>query len=285
MMQHSKEFHLKLILLTIICFIGHIERTSYRAFHSNTFGCKIERLWQNHDHKLRFTNIPLTELLRNTSNKPHELLSHRNNPKPSVKPTLRTSIPNKGPLKLENNTYFSRTVSASPWSSECSSSINPVDSSPPLLRHLTPYESSSPIGPFTLARFLFSKYKMATFYLPFSPRETLQRIEQENRALTVSVATWCNQFELREWYRITKRVKRTGITVSRLIVVVECEGNVLPCVLLFIIKWIVVVCVCAYIMHRTHTSAGVERSNDVHEVLSLITRFASAPAARALVVR
>lgn len=37
-------------------------------------------------------------------------------------------------------------------------------------------------------------------------------------------------------------------------------------------------------MHRAHTDARVERSNDVHEVLSPITRFASATAARTLVV-
>lgn len=42
--------------------------------------------------------------------------------------------------------------------------------------------------------------------------------------------------------------------------------------------------VCLHYAPHQYTGSGVERGNDVHEALSLITRFASVAAARTIVV-
>lgn len=119
---------------------------------------------------------------------------------------------------------------------------------------------------------------------PLPQREGFVSSKRERHTLSTAVVTWCNLSEKRHMHLDSERRKGTGTAVWTLIVVVECEGSVLPCVPLFIIKWAALVCVCAHVMHRTNTGGRVERGNDVHEVLSLITRFASVPAARAIVV-
>lgn len=96
---------------------------------------------------------------------------------------------------------------------------------------------------------------------------------------------WCNRFEKRAIYAISFKYKGDGNNC----VTVVCSGEVRrerATVRFTIYNQIGCVCVlvCLHYAPHQYTCRSVERSNDVHEVLSLITRSASAPAARTIVV-